>query len=327
LSRLFITVTIVLHIFDTFFYMKAGLHVTPPKTAVELDHLQHRHSRSFIVMLVLAMLIIVGVAFWQFQHNPRFSTLRTSLTTQKSDAVLFTVGDELIYQTDLEQEKSMYLSTVTPEIETALQVKLQEDSILLQEAGKQGLLVLDKSFYNSPSKNYQMRMVQVAAAKQELLEKELQASQGELVAIWFYNTAPAPMGYEAGKKVAFEKITALHKRVIAGELTMKQAGEQIKADASLAQVDPAYQSNAYDTFVLVPDQKIVFEDRADQVIRATPPGAITDVLVLEDSVGESDEKQEALYLFAQIANTTGIDPVALTVWLEKMKPAYAITAS
>lgn len=311
----------------------------PPGVIPQMKQPKPKDSGIKRWVKVAVILLLFVVALTIFQHLAKNQTvadlknrvgLKFSSQKQQQEqhnAVLFIVGEEAIYQADFEQETKMYPSVITSEIEAALQEKLQDDSILLQEAGKQGLLVLESSFYNSPTKDYQTRLEKVALARNQLLNDNLQAQEGELVAIWFYNTEPAPMGYEAGKKVAFQKISALHKQVSTGEITMKEAGERIASDTSLAQVDPAYKTNAYDSFALVPGKKVVFEDTADQIIRTTKPGELTDVLVISDTVGENNTAQEALYLFAKIGNTTTADPTAIDAWLETVRPNYAIKSS
>lgn len=280
--------------------------------------------RVWVSIALIVTLAVLCVAVWQVLRSPSVSDVLHTGSPISTDA-LFTVGGETIYATDLEYEKSMYPTTITPEIEVAIKEKLQEDSIMLQEAAKNDGPTLDPSFYNSPTKDYQKRLQQVAAAKQSLFADTLQAAQGEAISIWFMNTEPAPMGYDAGKRVAFEKITDLHARVSSGELTMQQAGEIIANDTSLAQVDPAYKSNAYFSFSIVPDKMTVFDDAADAVIRATAPGEVTEILTIEDRVGTTDEFREALYLFAKIGSTKAADAVLLDQWLESMKSTYAIT--
>lgn len=272
----------------------------------------------FFVVVVVAGIVI----YWKFDD---IAGVFQRPVLREANEVLFTVGTETIYASDLAYEKSNYPTSVSPEVEAALKSKLQEDSIVLQEAQKQNLLSLDSNFFNAATKDYQQRLRQISTAKQLLLEKTLQSNYGEAIAIWFMNTEPAPIGYDAAKKLAFTKISDVRARVASSELTMQEAGQLVASDTSLAQVDPAYQSNAYFDFVIVPNQKVVFEDRADVIIKNTKPGQMTDILVLQDKVGTTTERKDALYLFAKIADTTSTDPDSFSAWLATVKPSYVIT--
>lgn len=293
---------------------------------------QSSGSRRWLWLIGVTLLCLIAVfGLIQLAQKTTLSQLQEQLgwnfLTQQhtGNPALFRVGEETLYQSDLDFEKSAYPTAVTADVEAALSEKIQEDSIILQESAKKGLIVLDASIYNDPDKDYQKRLDQVAVAKTGLFANELTAKQGEGVAIWFMNTVPAPMGYEAGKKLALEKITALHQQVVAGEMTMKDAGEQIASDTSLERVDPAYKSNAYFSFVVVPEKQVVFDKAADAIIRATEPGAVTDILTLVDRAENDPALKDAVYMFAKIAPDQGADPALLTHWLDTLKSTYAIT--
>jgi hypothetical protein len=141
------------------------------------------------------------------------------------------------------------------------------------------------------------------------------------------NDEPGPIGYDEGKRIAREKITAVHKSVIDGSISIKQAGEIIKSDTSLAQLDPtSYKPNAYTEFNTSINDRVTFDEEFDRTLLSLSQGETTDVTVIQDHEFSDKDlpKRDALYMFGQVTEIKedGVEP--FPAWLESQKTNYAI---
>lgn len=169
-----------------------------------------------------------------------------------ADTPILTVGEETLYGNDLNyymilHRYSDYVSSEPlpeAELDFVLDI-LITDSGLLQEASKIDLIDLTDDIYNTPNKDYTKRNLLATEARDLLADKVVQKIDFEYITIWYQNT-DVPVSKESGKALAQTKMDALYSKIESGEITMKEAGEMIDADAEIGtKIDPAYQNNSY----------------------------------------------------------------------------------
>lgn len=218
----------------------------------------------------------------------------------KDNKIIARVGEENIYLSDLMEEEAGYPSIKGADTRTLLLSKIATDSVILQEGAKEKLITLAQNFYNSPDKDYQERIIKVNAVK-TAVENQAEKIEGTVISIWFNNNEPGPIGYEEGKKAAKTKIDELQKQVKTGKITIQQAGEAIKNDSSLSQLDPSYKTNAIINFQAVKTTRITFDSNFNKILWNLKKGEVTPVYLLTDT-DRNGNKVEALYVFGQVSN-------------------------
>lgn len=285
------------------------------------------------IVLIIALLLILALVAGAFIFYPPLKKLIPlskpaapiyKIQNQASSGAIAKVGEEFLYQQDIDSEISRYPNPKLVDRKTAID-KLVEDSVILQGAKADGIsgAVLDNSIYNSTKKNYIKRLQTIEQIKKTITGQESSIS-GTVVSIWFNNGKPGPLGYEKGKQLALTKITPLQADVKAKKITAKQAGEAIQNDVSLAGVDTAYKSNAFANFTVNQDQKITFDPGFDAKLRALKPGEVTDVYLasLKDATGA---KMDVAYLFGSLDNKAANGKISsFENWLLQKRRAYAV---
>lgn len=247
------------------------------------------------------------------------------IATFSAEQAIVKVGEETIYKKDLDTELASYPPSIKTEDRTkTLLDKIIYDSIILQGAAADKFIKLDPTVFNSPRKDYAARIKLVQEAQRIILSKEDSIS-GVVVGIWFFNTKPGKVGYEKGQQIALAKITELHNDVMAGKITIEEAGTVIKNDSSLAQVDAIYKNNAMFKFTITKEQKISFDPEFDKVIRQLKVGEISDVFLLNDQNPQSGKMIPALYTFAQVQKIIQNGSVGtFEDWIANKKKQYEI---
>lgn len=238
--------------------------------------------------------------------------------------VIAKVGEEYIYNVDLNTEVAAYPASDEPGQRDAIFERMVDDSIILQGAAKEKFIKLDATVYNSPEKDYDKRIALVQEARKKILDNA-DSYSGSVVALWFLNQKPGKIGYEQGKRIAQQKISDLQRRVKAGELTMEQAGDELRNDASLFQVDEAYKVNAYYTFTANKSKPATYDPVFETVLQKLRVNQVSDVFLGQSTDERDGKKKDAVYKFARIdkiiANRGYID---VESWLEKNRPGYAL---
>lgn len=238
------------------------------------------------------------------------------------------VGQERIYQKDYNYELQNTPSLVGIDQDVFIFDKLARDSIILQEASKKGILELDSTLFNNNEKDYENRLKAVKKVEESFVQSARDI-EGTIIALWFFNNdVTGPEGYEASKKLTYDKIVELQKRVKSGQLTPDAAAQEIKEDSTLAVIDPAYKANALYNFRARADERIVFDDAFNKVIRELPEGAISDVYTLKAPTGAGNQSpREALHAFV-VRRQSSTPDVGITTdinaWYQSIKNQYEI---
>lgn len=249
-------------------------------------------------------------------------------------AEIAVVGEETIYQEDLETESRNYIRTEEDnDVSSILMDKLINDSITLQAAAEEGYIELTSDVFNSPEKDYVQRASLVNRAKGEV-EKNAAGISGSVVALWFYQDGrPGLIGYEKGEEIAIETITDLHEQVKNGEITMLEAGSLISDDDSLGQVDNSFQSNAFFQFTSVgPSESISYDPEFDEIIRGLNEEEITEVYIgkhtyiepIDVDLGNLEQGVDQIDAVAMFGQVTKINEgyTNFDEWLQAQKNNY-----
>lgn len=283
-----------------------------------------------IVLAVLGLILITVGAAW-FMNGQSFNFGKNdgdSITYAPIDeAVIATVGAENIYGEDLKYKKSQTPENLmTPELEAELFQRLIDESIILQAGAEESYVELNSSVFNNPLKDQQARQRLITQVT-EKVDQNASYKKGAFVSIWFMNDTPGPVGYEAGQQIALEKITAVHQAVTNGTMSIKQAGDTLKNDSALAQVDPtSYQSNAYTEFNTLETSAISFDPGFDEEIVALDQGETTDIYLAKDHPASDPNLplQDAVYMFGQVTETKSDGLEAFPTWLESQRNNYEV---
>lgn len=285
-------------------------------------------TKKPIVLIAVAgvVLLLIGALWWFFTPfkvptNTEQSVIAPSLV---NDTVLFTVGTEDIFAEDLKQELSLFPESMHAEIEQGIKERLITESIILQAGAQAGYIQLSAQVFDSPYKDRTQRRQLLEQVKTAVNDKAAYR-KGGIAAIFFLNFKPGPIGYEAGKQLALEKITALHQQVKNGTITIEQAGEAIKNDSSLRQVDSAYKSNAYSEFDTRTNQKITFDEAFNQALATAKEGEVTEIFTGQDIEGENyGDLKDAMYQFGQVTEIQPGEATSFDAWLAEVRENYAV---
>ncbi len=242
--------------------------------------------------------------------------------THSPGKIIAKVGKEHIYQKDLDLEIQAYPIKNT-NAQKLLMNKIMNDSIILQAGAKEGIIQLDQTVFDSSSKD-SLKRTQLARRVKSLIEEKSVNISGTVITIWFYNVTPAPIGLEKGKELAFTKISKLHNDVVSKRLTIQQAAEEIRNDASLAQVDLQYKSNASFDFKVSNNKRITFSPEFDTVIRSLQPGQISPVQLVQDTEVHTRQKIDAVYMFAQVTEKKLSEVTGFDEWLKQHQKEYEV---
>lgn len=276
------------------------------------------------IVLVFGILVFV-VALTLYVVKGKIPNLPREEQSAEAQPLL-TVGNEVIYQHDLQTELSNYAQNIDPEIRNILQEKLITDSVILQGGQEDGLIQLDSTMFNSPQKDYKKRIQAVETVKQTV-EAQSKNLKGSVIAIWFRNNDYiGPLGLEKSKQKAFDTISDLHEKLQKKEITIQEAAEMIVADTSLRTVDKAWRNNAIFHFESDGTKPITISPEFDTMLKKLQPGEVTDVYLVQNVDVDTQKQYEALYYVGQVSER--IDTGSGTNWndwlIEKTK-RYAAT--
>ena len=293
--------------------------------------------------LVFVVLLIVGIAIcaiFLFNYLKKINRNNQGQGIEEvvdpeiqsaldNDQIALKVGEEYIYRTTFDEmliklPPSAMVSEDTPENKKMrLSEKIIKNSITLQQAKKEELMQLDSNFYNSKSIDYAKRVGVVNTVIKDLNDSSYDI-EGSIIAIWFANVKVGELGLVEGKKLAYETIKPLYDSIKAGEMTMEEAAEIIKANEKLFNIDPVYQGNAHHIFKQRKGERITFSLDFDNEIRSLDVGKMTGLNLIKDSV-DDEGYIEAVYMFAKVDKKKDTKYVDYNDWFEQNKNNYEVT--
>lgn len=284
-------------------------------------------SKNLVTTVLICTLLIFVTAFAVFSYKTGLFKSSPGQKKVTPTSVIAKVGNEELYQKDLDFEISQSPQKDDPAIKQILLNKMVLDSIILQGAESDHLITLDSTIYSSADKDYLKRVAAVETAKLAI-KGSTDTINGYVVSIWYHNNSwVGPMGLERSKQTAYEKIKKLHDEVISGRITIQEAGARIKADTSIVQLDKAYKSNAIFGFESLKgsNEQITLNKDLDIALWSLKQGGTTDIYPGQAIDLVTKEKYDALYFFGQVtsrkSNGGGMpfDP-----WLESKKKIYDV---
>lgn len=234
----------------------------------------------------------------------------------KCDEPIMTVGEETLYGCDLNAlfilyEPDAYIqpAAIGPQdqqLNTVLDA-LITNSGLLQEAQKRGLVSLDDTLYNSTTKDSIKRINALRELRDSVGNSFDKTVDYESVVIYFHNQVDPKIPLAEAQAAAKAKMDVLYSRLQSGEITMEQAGAEIKANSikgdttgvSLANLDTLYRENAYQKREQhVFDSRFFTDETLDEELRSLGEGQMSTVRLCKDYKFTDEE------LFASV-NETG----------------------
>jgi len=306
---------------------------------MEKDNIQRpRRIKGFIVQTIFAFIIAVFIVFVLdyikvisikdiYNKITKFTQEKLLNGKKDSNAIIFKVGDENIYQKDLDYEMESYPAIKDIDVKKVLTDKLIMDSIILQGAQEDGFTKLYKGIFNSKDKNYSDRVSLVNAVKEKISERSSNIS-GSIVSLWFYNRGPGRVGYEKGREIAKSTIEKLHDEVIDKDINIQQAGQAIRNDPKLGYVDPAYLYNALLEFDKPYSEQVVFDKGFDEVIKKLRIGEVSDVYLAKSIKWEKNaptsQMIDSVYMFAQVVDKEKAGPMGFDEWYKQKKKEYKV---
>lgn len=291
---------------------------------------------AIVVILILLLLLAFGENVKQILLSDKTSTSEGSKTGTGSDTLtmdsskrpptaIAKVGNEYIFQEDLDIELANYLAEKNEETKKKLLDKLVRDSIILQSADKEKILAINPAAFNSPGKDYGKRIADIKAIEKKVNSRADQISGG-IVSVWFHNYEVPKMGLEKAKQTAFGRLSALHKRVSNKEITIEQAGKIIQNDPSYGELDVGYRVNAFVPFSENKGEHISVDEKFNELLWSLNPGEISPVFLGWNVNGFSGKEEEAFYAFGQVSSKIEDGKnVDFAKWAEGQKKNYEIT--
>lgn len=282
----------------------------------------------FLFLIIFIILNYFNIISLQEIFYPGSVSLPPTTTIKQTGngdnlRVIAKAGSENIYQSDIDREISSYPFSINEEAKKDIVEKVVKDSIILQAAKFEGWIVLDETVFNSQYKDYLKRVSLVADVKRRF-ENTKGSIEGSVVSIWFNNMKAGAVGYEKGKEIARDKITALQADVKSRKITIYQAAQEIINDKSLAQVDESYAANAIFNFNVGSRDSITFDPVFDDLIRGLPVGGITDVYLAKSKVGRSEKLIDSVYMFAQVVKDIGGKMYNFDQWYIQKEKNYEV---
>lgn len=239
------------------------------------------------------------------------------------DAVM-KVGSEFLFREDHERREQRYLGELTESVRRQLERDMIDESILLQEAFRMRLASPSPRIFNARAKDPAARNRAVAQAR-SAIENQIGKLTGTVVSIWIMNVTPGPLGYEESKRIAFEKISALHADVSSGKITIQQAAARIRSDESLAQLASTYAVNAEYPFSVNRGEPMTLFPEVNAAMAKLKPGQVSPVVAAKGSIRGVDADKDVLYAFGVLTSDTTGKFDTYEDWLEAARKNYSIS--
>lgn len=263
------------------------------------------------------------------QPNTQNTVQEEEKSPPPAPGVVATVGEEYIYQSDLDDIMSVYPPAMRNSSEgrkAALQ-KLIDDSITLQAGAADRIITLADTFYNSSQKDRTLRNQQIDRVR-TVVESNTGSISGAVFSIWFFNNGePGRAGYEQGKQIASQKITQYRQMMISERLSPDALADRMKADTSLEALDFIYKQNVIFTFEDVgAADSITFDETFNQQIRKLKPNQVGNVY-LAKAPGLDGKQRDAVYMFAYVTENEAADQKygSMEEWLQLKRTSYEVT--
>lgn len=302
-------------------------------------------SKPVLLIMIFFLLLVLIIAALYFLKN---SLLKPSSLPKVGDtsqvfryqakkdpsSPILKVGEEILYQKDFDYILNLYYpnevkdNQITEEVVKKVLDILIADSVTLQEGQKNGYISLNDTVFNSAIKDMFARNTLIEAAKQKMNVEQVARISGEIISMWFNNETsypPPSIGIEAAKIKVKEKMDLYYQDVKSNQLSMYQAAQKIRADTTLASIDPSYKGNAYRQFTNIDLSQSIFKDKeVEQLVWKMQEGEVSPVLLVRDF--KNDKTPFEAY-FAVVKITAKTTPPSTTFdnLLTSLRDKYEIT--
>lgn len=242
------------------------------------------------------------------------------------------IGKETIFGVDLDYLLSTFYAqdlaspgaTVSYLKEKALNHAIS-DSVILQGGEKLGLVDLNSDIFDNKDKNNDMRGKTIRDLREKLLNSEERIS-GEIISIWFHNQDMTSLPLPEAEAIAKNKIYDIYRRIQSGEITFIQAGDIVRKDTGLAQIDKNYIGNSYYEFIDKSASEGIFTfPELAKILSELKSGEMSPVIrhpIEGTPLGSSDEE---FYAIIKINKLENAGAGSFYDWLKKEKQNYVIT--
>jgi len=189
------------------------------------------------------------------------------------------VGTVTVLVTDLEKRFSIYHAPTAENINnqalwTTVAEEIVRDASLQDFASQEGYL---------PNIAQNFDPIKVNQARDYFETLGTNHISGEMITLWFYNTNEPAMGAQKASVIQKERMEAIHARITAGELTMKEAAEELKLMTEIEEIDPVWIGNLYHKFEHVDPDEAVFNDpKLNTALWDMETGETSNVLLGQD---------------------------------------------
>lgn len=276
---------------------------TPPTTTTtngsdfKITSVQKFPKKLIFPITIVLIAVVIGFIFLRqnkpvskaepWNDNPKFAP-----TVQ-----LATVGSEPIYGSDLNYVLYTNYPNNTLTDPQAKKVALESaatTSAILQAAKVQNIVTVSDQILTS--KDYASKTKLVNQIRDIISAKSTKYS-ASAISIWYYNATAPKISESQARQIARSKIARLLNDLRTGKINMQQAGEQIKNDTSLAQIDSNYRGNAYSSFNdwTIDNPPFSFSIMNKTVLSMNPK-QYSDIIEIEISTGMIEKLFTILYL-------------------------------
>jgi hypothetical protein len=281
------------------------------------------HTKSIRVGVILILFILIaGLVYGSFKYRNTSST-----SAPKDTDVLLKVGKETLYYRDLSTELASY-PDIDGNAKGIITQKLIDDSVILQGAEDEGMVDLDPRVFNTNDKDYARRIALVHEIKTNLNKNSI-STKGYVVSIWFRNNGyVGPRGLAGSKELARKKLEAIRQEVVSGRMSIQKAGDVIKNDSSLKELDIAYKNNAIFPFTTYKGgtQRITLNSDLDESLSSLTTGGVSPLYIGIAKDPHTEEIYEALYMFGQVTekDSSTREYQSFEDWLQVKKQIYEV---
>jgi hypothetical protein len=241
---------------------------------------------SIFIIFVSNIIVIETIFLHKYpqpDHTSKSIFLKSNTSPYPFDTAVFdkgySVGKIKINLLDLENEFKLNYSN-TPDNRNSIQNWQNTANILTTKAiiQNEGITL---NLY-SASDSLQLDPKKINQTQKYLDQQGVSYINGEEITVWYDNMYKPPMGIAQAKIIAYNTISKLYLQIIAGKMTLKEAGDYIKSDTDLAQIDPAYQNNAYIAFTAYQEPPFFIDPQLNQKLWSMKENSISEILTGHD---------------------------------------------
>lgn len=283
---------------------------------------------GLVVLFAVICLVVAAEAVYLFINKVKTPSNNIAVKQPpKSDAIIAKVGDETIWQKDLDYELSMYPTQGKnmEEVRKQLLDKLVRESIVLQGGRAEKLATVGPTIFNVSGKDY-LKRFQTVQDIEEKVKANADTIEGTAVALYIFNTQFGRLGYNKAKELVTPKAKDLYDQVKSKKISIEEAAKKIQEDSSLGGADVNYKGNSMYKFKEKKGDKVTLYPDFDAQLYKLKPGEVSSLYVGKDKHPKTGEMIDAVYIFAQVTKQLSSNGKPnFEEWFNKYKKQYEVT--